>query len=47
METKLTFTHVIPTVLIEAFGITDDTSTPISSMEQSTLNWNPKKTTAF
>ena len=25
METKLTFTHVIPTALIEAFGITDDT----------------------
>ena len=25
METKLTFTHVIPTAIIEAFGITDDT----------------------
>ena len=25
METKLIFTHVIPTALIEAFGITDDT----------------------
>lgn len=25
METKLTFTHVIPTALIEAFGFTDDT----------------------